>query len=189
MSNISVVSLFLLIILFILRFSLETEQLPGIINEVDDFSLTSQTGKIINKSDLIDKYTILDFIFTRCEGTCPIMTNYMKELYNQYENEPNVQFISISVDPDYDTQTVLSMYAKNNGVNDSRWQFLFGEMDYIKKLSTNTFNIISDNFPGGHTKKFFLIDREGNIRQFYNGTNKKDINLLKNHLDQFLNEN
>ena len=84
MSNISIVSLFLLIILFVLRFNLTIEELPGVINEVTDFSLTSQTGKIINKSDLIDKYTILDFIFTDCVGTCPIMTNYMKELYNQY---------------------------------------------------------------------------------------------------------
>tara|TARA_S200000501_G_scaffold155619_1_gene146817 strand:- start:8608 stop:9177 length:570 start_codon:yes stop_codon:yes gene_type:complete len=186
MSTVSFTSFSLLIIFIILRFNLSVQELPAIINEVSDFNLTSHTGKNISESYFIDKYTVLDFFFTECNGTCPIMTNYMKKLYNQYKTNPGVQFISISIDPDYDTQEVLSMYAKSSGVYDNRWQFLFGEMEYIKKLSTSTFNIYSDNFPSGHTKKFFLIDKKGNIRQFYNGTNKKDINLLKNHLDQFI---
>lgn len=186
MSSVSIVSLILFIVLIFLRFNFENDELPGIINEVDDFILTSQNGETITKYDLFDKYTVLDFIFTECLGTCPIMTNYMKELYDYYQYSPHIQFLSISVDPEYDTQSVLSMYAKNNGVYDNRWLFLFGELDFIKKFSSNTFNLISDYFPAGHSKKFFLIDKNGNIRQFYNGTNKKDINLLKNHIDQFL---
>jgi protein SCO1 len=186
MSRISLVSLMLFIVLILLRFNLETEQLPGIINEVDDFILTSQNGETISKLNLFDKYTIIDFIFTECVGTCPLMTGHMKELYDFYEDSPDVQFFSISVDPESDTKSVLSMYARNNGVYDKRWMFLFGDLDFIKRFSSNSFNLISDYFPAGHSKKFFLIDKNGNVRQFYNGTNKKDIDLIKNHLNQFL---
>ena len=70
MSNVSTVSLMLLIVFIFLRFNLENEELPGIINEVDDFILTSQNGETITKLDLLDKYTVLDFIFTEYRITC-----------------------------------------------------------------------------------------------------------------------
>ena len=162
------------------------KELPAIIKKVPNFSMTSHTGTPFNQDSLKNKISILDFIFTSCPGPCPIMSSNMRTLYKQYKLHPNLQFISISVDPEYDTQDVLKLYADANGVNDDRWKFLRTDMESVKKLNRDGFMFMSESLPAGHSVKFVLIDEEGNIRQYYNGTDKGSISILRNHINSFL---
>ena len=96
---------------------------PPAIRKIPDFNLTNYDGKSFSRDSLVNKISVIDFIFTSCPGPCPIMSKNMKELYKQYELHPDLQFISISVDPDYDNLEVLNAYAYANGVTDKRWKF------------------------------------------------------------------
>ena len=156
------------------------------IKQAPPFSLVSHHGEPFTNDSLRNKISILDFIFTSCPGPCPIMSNNMRTLYNQYKLHPDLQFISITVDPEYDSQEVLKIYADANGVNDKRWKFLRADMEKVKKLSSDGFLLMSDNLPAGHSVKFVLIDGDGNIRQYYNGTDKASISILRNHINLFL---
>lgn len=162
------------------------QALPPVIKKVPDFQMISHLGNPFNQENLKNKITILDFIFTSCPGPCPIMSTNMRTLYKQYKLHPALQFISISVDPEYDTQEVLKLYADANGVNDARWKFLRANMKNIKNLSTEGFMFMSDNLPAGHSVKFVLIDEDGNIRQYYNGTDDGSISILRTHINSFL---
>jgi len=177
----------LIVLLLILRFNFDPYTLPGVINEVSDFDLISNTGEQISKKELLGKITVLDFIYTRCTGTCPILANHMKKLYDEFKDYPTVQFISISIDPS-DTQKDLNDYAIKNGVYDDRWKFLYGDSKFLQFFSKSSFNINAENSVDWHSKKMFLIDSNYMIRQFYNGTLKKDVNLLKNHLYKLIKE-
>ena len=114
------------------------------------------------------------------------MSTNMRTLYRQYKLHPNLQFISISVDPEYDTQEVLKNYADANGVNDERWKFLRADMESVKKLSTDGFMFMSESLPAGHSVKFVLIDENGDVRQYYNGTDDGSISILRTHINSFL---
>ena len=160
--------------------------LPGVIKQVPSFDMTSHNGEPFNRDSLLNKISVLDFIFTSCPGPCPIMSNNMKTLYKQYKLHPDLQFISITVDPEHDSLDILNLYADVNGVNDNRWKFLRSEMRKVKKLSTNGFLFMSDNLPAGHSVKFVLIDENANIRQYYNGTDEASISILRNHINLFL---
>ncbi len=160
--------------------------LPDIIKGLPEFSLVSHHGEPFTKDSLLNKISVLDFIFTSCPGPCPVMSNNMRTLYNQYKLHPDLQFLSITVDPDYDTQEILKLYAHANGVNDMRWKFLRTDMEKIKTLSTDGFLFMSDNLPAGHSVKFVLIDENGNIRQYYNGTDDASISILRRHINLFL---
>ena len=160
-----------------------TQVLPDIVKEVPEFSLVSHHGELFTRDSLLNKISVLDFIFTSCPGPCPIMSNNMRTLYNQYKLHPDLQFLSITVDPDYDTQEVLKLYADANGVNDMRWKFLRTDMGKIKTLSSDGFLFMSDNLPAGHSVKFVLIDENGNIRQYYNGTDDASISILRKHIN------
>ena len=163
-----------------------SQVLPAVIKQTPPFSLVSHHGEPFTKDSLRNKISVLDFIFTSCPGPCPIMSNNMRTLYNQYKLHPDLQFISITVDPEYDSQEVLKIYADANGVNDKRWKFLRADMEKVKKLSSDGFLLMSDNLPAGHSVKFVLIDGDGNIRQYYNGTDKASISILRNHINLFL---
>jgi len=160
--------------------------LPGVIKQVPSFDMISHNGEPFNRDSLLNKISVLDFIFTSCLGPCPIMSNNMKTLYNQYKLHPDLQFISITVDPEYDSLDILKLYADANDVNDNRWKFLRSEMGKVKKLSTDGFLFMSDNLPAGHSVKFVLIDENANIRQYYNGTDEASISILRNHINLFL---
>ena len=128
-----------------------SQVLPAVIKQTPPFSLVSHHGEPFTKDSLRNKISVLDFIFTSCPGPCPIMSNNMRILYNQYKLHPDLQFISITVDPEYDSQEVLKIYADANGVNDRRWKFLRADMEKVKKLSSDGFLLMSDNLTAGHS--------------------------------------
>jgi len=155
-----------------------SHQLP-IIKLVPEFALINQDGDAFTEKRLLDKITVLDFMFTNCPGPCPMMTHNMAGLYNDFAGVSEIQFISVTVDPDNDSQETLKNYASLNGVNDQRWNFLFSGIDSIKKLKRDGFMLFADDLPIGHAIKFVLIDAEGNIRQYYDGTDKASMKILR----------
>jgi protein SCO1/2 len=155
------------------------------IKQVPNFSLINQNGNSFTEKKLKNKISVLDFMFTNCPGPCPIMSNNMSTLYKSYGSVDQVQFISITVDPENDNTSQLKKYAESYGVYDERWQFLTSEIEKIKTLKQEGFMLYAGELPQAHAIKFILIDEKGNIRQYYDGTDdasmavlRKDINLL-----------
>ena len=153
-------------------------ELP-IVKPVPEFSFYNQDGKLFSEKNLEDKITILDFFFTSCAGPCPIMAYNMKELYHDFSKIQEIQFVSITVDPKIDSETKLKQYAEVQGVYDSRWQFLFSDLDSIKNLKRNGFMLYADELPQGHAVKFVLIDQNGLIRKYFDGTDDASIASLR----------
>lgn len=146
------------------------------IQTLQAFELTDQFGNRFTNADLKGKLTVAEFIFTRCRSACPVMSRRTAELYELYKNAPNVQFISITVDPSYDTEEVLQRYAKMHGVTDSRWKFLrHPDLSKIVELCEKGFLMAAEKLPGGHATKFVVLDANGVIRAYleYN-----DVNLI-----------
>ena len=159
-----------------------------VIKPVPSFSYKTQDGTVFTEKALQDKVSVLDFMFTSCTGPCPTMTNNMKHLYDYYEEVPDVQFVSVTVDPETDTEEILKLYADANGVKDNRWQFLTSDIGSIKDLSRNGFMLYAGELPRGHAIKFILIDHLGQIRKYYDGTDKASIRELRTDLNYLLKE-
>lgn len=154
-----------------------------------EFELTDQFGNRFTKEDLKGKLTVAEFIFTRCPSACPVMSRRTAELYELYKNAPNVQFISITVDPNYDTEEVLQRYAKMHGVTDSRWKFLrHSEISTIVDLCEKGFLMAAEKLPGGHATKLVVIDANGAIRAYFDYNDVHLISSIKLALRQLAND-
>ena len=159
-----------------------------ILKPVPEFSFINQDGDPFTEKDLNDKITVLDFIFTSCAGPCPIMTHNMTGLYRSFSQVEEVQFVSITVDPDVDTQDILKQYAKINGVNDDRWQFITSNIEAIKDLKKNGFMLYAEELPRGHAIKFALIDQNGQIRKYFDGTEDASMAVLMKDITNLVKE-
>ena len=159
-----------------------------ILKPVPEFSFINQDGDPFTEKDLNNKITILDFIFTSCAGPCPIMTHNMTGLYRSFSQVEEVQFVSITVDPDVDTQDILKQYAKINGVNDGRWQFITSNIEAIKDLKKNGFMLYAEELPRGHAIKFVLIDQNGQIRKYFDGTEEASMAVLMKDITNLVKE-
>ncbi len=136
--------------------------------KLPSFALYDQTGKVVESDRFRGKQVMLNFIFTRCPVAtmCPLATTKMIET-QQLANKagvPNLQLISITLDPEYDTPGVLREYAEARGIDTSNFAFLTGPESAIKDL-LKQFGVIA-SFDGSilkHTLTTLLISQNGQI--------------------------
>ena len=159
----------------------------GIIGKVPSFSLTNFDGSIITDEQLNNKISIVSFIFTQCEGACPIMSDNMSTLQERFSASDDIQFLSITTDPDYDTLDILSEFSSNYS-NDNNWFFLRGDIVDIIELSEKGFFLSAALLPAGHSTRFVLVDKELNIRKFYEGNVESSIFELQKDIVTLLNQ-
>ena len=159
-----------------------------VIKQVPDFTFYDQEGQLFNKNRLVNKITVLDFMFTSCTGPCPLMTSNMATLYQEFRNVMEVQFVSITVDPLIDSESKLKEYADFVGVDDDRWQFIRSDIESTKDLKQNGFMLYSGELPQGHAIKFILIDEEGNIRKYFDGTDEASQAVLRKDITNLVKE-
>ena len=148
----------------------DVEAMPPI-GEIPAFRFTTQEGKSLTKEDLIGKVWVADFVFTRCNGPCPVMTSRMAELAKGLAKAKNVRVVSISVDPEHDTPAVLADYASRMDADPSRWIFLTGPKPEIDAFARKgMFQVLAYDDKGvpTHSTRFLVIDRAGRIRRTRN---------------------
>ena len=151
-------------------------------HKISDFKLTNQNGKEITQANYKDKIYVADFFFTTCQDICPVMTKNMYQLQEELKNDNEILLLSHTVIPEVDTVEQLKDYAIENNVDDSKWNLLTGDKKQIYELARKSYLAVEDSnfneFDMIHTENFMLIDKEKQIRGFYDGTNSEEINRL-----------
>ena len=109
--------------------------------DLPDFSLIDSEGKSVELSTLKGKVWVSDFIFTRCEDTCPLESAEMASLQKDFESELNFRLVSITADPDFDSPLVLKKYAERFNADPQKWFFLTGEKKRIQNLVMKGFRL------------------------------------------------
>ena len=154
---------------------------------VPDFSLTTQQGKSLALPDMKGKIWVADFIFTNCPTICPAMTQEMARLQSEFVADP-VYFVSFSVDPERDTSSVLSRYAKTYGADDRRWHFLTGNKADIYELAEDGFSLAAGHNGTEllHSTRFVLVAPDGNIYDYYDSRSKPALLRLRRDVKALL---
>lgn len=109
--------------------------------EVPAFSLVGQAGQEVTRKALEGKIWVANFIFTSCQETCPLQSATMAGLQADWQGEPDIRLVSITVDPDHDTPEVLARYAGRFQADARRWFFLTGEERVISTLAQEGFHL------------------------------------------------
>ena len=156
-------------------------------HRIKDFKLVNQNGDTITNADYKDKIYIADFFFTTCMTICPIMTDHMVKIQERIKDDPEVLLLSHTVMPRIDTVAQLKRYAEEKGVIDSKWNLVTGDKKQIYDLARKSYLAAKSEGDGGkydmvHTENFVLIDKNRQIRGFYDGTNPEAIEELMEDL-------
>lgn len=102
-----------------------------------DTVLVNQDGREVRfYSDLIrGKIVVMDFIYTRCVGPCPILSGTFAKLQSRLGDRlgKDVFLLSFSVDPDYDTPERLKEYSGRFRARPG-WSFLTGSRQNVEAV-------------------------------------------------------
>src|SRR5699024_7763367 len=146
------------------------------------FGFATQDNETHNLDDLKGEWWVSDFIFTNCTTVCLPMTTHMTKLHEKIEEyNLDAHLVSYSVDQERDTTEVLKEYAKDYDADLDNWTFLTGyDFQTIKELSIKSFQSLLEEAPEDsdqvtHGTRFYLVNPEGKVIKFYNGTDADAI--------------
>lgn len=165
------------------------------------FRLTERSGAPAGSDELKGKIWIADFIFTRCAGSCPLMSTQMRDLQESFGRSEHVVLVSFSVDPAHDTQQAVQDYADRYMAKPGRWLFLRGGEGEVAKLAMTGFKLASGTNGGAgdptvvpgepaiiHSQRFVLVDGAGRIRGYFDGTSGEVVQQVVSAVRAILQE-
>jgi protein SCO1/2 len=135
-----------------------------------ELSLTDHNGRPRTLADFRGKVVTVFFGFTHCPDACPTtmveMAGVMKELGPDADK---LQVLFVTVDPERDTQKVLSQYVPSFHPS---FLGLYGDADATARAA-KAFKIYYQKRPVegagysvDHSAGTFVLDREGRVRLF-----------------------
>lgn len=149
--------------------------------------LTNQDGQTTRLTGFPERIIVVNFFFTRCPLICPSIMKHVQQLHNAFANSNTIQLLSVTVDPGYDQPDILKKYAANYNADGRQWQLLTGNKTAIYRMARQSLHVTATDGDGGptdfiHTDQLTLVDPNGNIRGYYDGTSDQSVQQLMNDL-------
>ena len=148
--------------------------------QLADFSLTDRTGRTVTRAELAGKILVVDFLFASCSRTCPEVNGRMAEIQQRTAGQPDVRFVSLTVDPRTDTPAALMKFGGRFGADTNRWLMLTGDKAVLYQLIATSFlaQDLNDPFtymPGNfsHTERIAIVDARGNVQSYFDGLRRE----------------
>jgi len=122
------------------------------------------------------------------------MKTQLLRIYERYAANDRIRILSHSIDPAFDTPSVLKQYAERLQVKAPRWNMLTGDKTAIYKLGEKSYMVTAQedkNEAGGfvHSGAFILVDKNRHVRGIYDGTQEAEVNHLIEDIEILLQEN
>jgi protein SCO1/2 len=103
-----------------------------------NLELINQDGETVRFFDdvLKDKVVVINFIFTNCEGACPLITHKLTLVRDGLEGNIGnpIQFVSLSLDPERDTPAAMKEFAMKHHADHEGWVFLTGKSENLDSI-------------------------------------------------------
>ena len=145
--------------------------IPGLLwpepKSLAPFSAVDHENNPFTLADLRGKWSLLFFGFTHCPDICPVTLAVMDKAHSQLDQDRDVQFALVTVDPDRDTSERLEQYLSSFnpefiGLGGSAEQIagLTGQvgLPYFREKTQD-----EENYLINHGGSLFLIDPLGRL--------------------------
>jgi protein SCO1 len=147
-----------------------------------EFALYDQDARVVAATRFRGQRILLNFIYTRCPiaTMCPAAVANMMAVQREAAaaGVTDLQLVSITLEPAYDTPGVLRDFADARGIDTSNYSFLTGPETAIRDLLTQ-FGVIAevDGPLIQHSMATLLIDANGRIIHRVDGS-RWDVNTF-----------
>jgi protein SCO1 len=136
--------------------------------------LVDSSQKPFDLEKLRGKVVLVSFIYTTCNGVCPLTTQALSGAQKKLDEAQlwgkSVEFVSITLDPERDTAQALKTYAKAWRADLPAWHFVTGKPAEVSEVITGWDMWVKTDAKGviDHPSRIFLIDQRGHEREIYN---------------------
>lgn len=169
------------------------EKIDTVYQTIPNWAFLNQDSVLTTNKATDGKVYVADFFFTSCSTICPTMHRNLMTVYKEFKTNPDVMFVSHTIDFKYDKPSVLKKYAQKLGLDGDKWQFLYGSKDSVYTLAEKNYLVAvgedstaKDGYI--HQGYLVLIDKDRRIRGAYDGTKEDQVEQLKKDIPVLLAE-
>lgn len=142
-----------------------------------DLAFIDEKGDSITLRQLVNKPTILSFVYFRCPTICPRMLSELSRLLEKIDLEPGPDFtlITISFDPTDTPQAATDkkmnfIKSIQRSIPDSAWRFLTGDVNNIPTITESVgYRFKKDGQDFIHPSALFFLAPDGKIVRYITG--------------------
>jgi protein SCO1/2 len=164
----------------------------GMDHHVADFELVDQTGTRRSARDVEGKVRIVSYFFTTCPTICVDMAAGLRKVQDAYAGDDRIRILSHTAMPEYDSVPILADYGDRNGCDSAQWWLLTGTSEELNRLARTSYFAVLEEGQGWdehsfiHTENLVLVDAQGRLRGYYDGTDPKAVEQLINDIPLLL---
>lgn len=153
-------------------FTAETARVNQLMDEKPQFpdvTLEDNNGRTYSFSEFEGKYVFITFLYTSCGTVCPELEVNMSEVYKRIPEEyigHDIQFLSISFDPERDDPKTLDTYRKAFGSDGETWRMarIPEQQELDSLLDRFGVIVIPDEYGNfAHNSAFYLVNPKGQL--------------------------
>jgi protein SCO1/2 len=140
-----------------------------------NLKFTNSNGSQVLLRDLINKPTVIDFVYYTCPGICTPLMMEVSDVIGKVKYEPGTDYDIICLSIDHNETTQMAADKKHamfqlcsKEIPDSAWTFLTGDSTSIYKLTNAAgFGFVKNNLGGfQHQGVLIFVDKDGKIVQY-----------------------
>lgn len=185
----------LILLIWIFAHKVQSKPLTNY-GEFPSYELTDLSGEIYDFDK--KKIKIIAFYYSRCPDICPLTIHDLTKLYTELERKKllnDVDIVTITLDPEHDTNEVIKQYIESFQIPADHWYFLTGSSENITKM-TDELGFYREEIGGywSHSTTIYVLDYENKKRTFHHMSDPnepletqkiiRDIVLLKKEKDK-----
>ncbi|MFC1731063.1 SCO family protein [candidate division KSB1 bacterium] len=144
----------------------------------ENIEIVNEEGKTVNLKSLIDKPTILNFVYYRCPGICSPLMSGLAEVIGNSDLILGKDYQVFTISFDHRESTDLAVKKKKNylneigkEVNKNGWLFFTGDSSNLMKATNAAgfkFKRTGNDFL--HSASLIMLSPEAKITRYLNGT-------------------
>lgn len=137
------------------------------------YRFTNELGAGMSLEDLRGRALAITFVFTRCPipNYCPRLTKNFAEASQILSEEgarggdTNYHFVSVTMDPEFDTPEVLRSYGTRHGYDPVHWNFWTGAPDRVEAFMIQSgVSKGPDGSVFNHNFRTLIVGPDGRLR-------------------------
>jgi len=139
-----------------------------------DLSFTDSQGRQVSLKNLINKPTVIDFVYYQCAGICTPIMMELSDVIGKVKYEPGTDYDVICLSIDHNETVQMAADKKramiglcSKQIPDSAWTFLIGDSTSIYKLTNAAgFGFLKNEVGYQHQGVLIFVDKYGKIVQY-----------------------
>lgn len=160
-------------------------KIPDTIFHQVNFTGVNQNGEPYKFDEIKDQIFVVNLFYTRDTRIVPQIYRNLYILNEKYKDNKRIRFVSVSIDPEYDKDEILSKFAHQQKAKAGKWDFLnLGNNSSAVSFANNQLFLNAVETQDGliFDKKLVLLDATGRIRGYYDATSYQEIKKMSEEI-------